>query len=139
MQRLNRPDRRCALAFRPGPGVGLDRLAFGITGRFGARPRGSLGFRRRRLRGLGLSFPGQAGNRCVDLHFLGALGDQDFLDDAFVDGLHLHRGLVGLDFGDHVAGSDGVTDLDVPLGQRALFHGGRKRRHQDVGHATTSV
>ncbi len=61
----------------------------------------------------------------------GAGGDQDLADRAFVDGLDLHGRLVGLDLGDHVAGLDLVAFLLQPLGERALFHGGRERGHQN--------
>ena len=68
----------------------------------------------------------------VDLHVLGALGDDDLADLALVDRLDFHRRLVGLDLGDHVAGGDGVALLDVPLGELALLHRGRERGHGDV-------
>ena len=67
-----------------------------------------------------------------------ALGNQDRLDHALVDRLDLHGRLVGLDLGDHVAGLHRVAHLHVPLGERALLHGGRQGRHQDVGHAAIS-
>src|SRR5262249_28591596 len=44
--------------------------------------------------------------------------------------LDLHGGLVGLDLGDDVAGLDLVALLLDPLGEVALFHGGRQRGHQ---------
>ena len=63
-------------------------------------------------------------------------------DDPFtwgillVDRLDLHGRLVGLDLGDDVARLDRVPLLLEPLGQVALFHGGRERGHQDGdGHA----
>ena len=51
----------------------------------------------------------QEGDHVVDRHALGALGDQQAPDGAFVDGLDLHGRLVGLDLGDHVAGGDLVA------------------------------
>ena len=42
-------------------------------------------------------------DRRVHLHALGPLGDQDLADDAFIDGLEFHRGLVSLDFRHDVA------------------------------------
>ena len=56
----------------------------------------------------------------------------DLRDRALVDRLDLHRRLVGLDLGDHVAGGDLVALLDVPLGEIALLHRGRQRGHEDV-------
>ena len=50
------------------------------------------------------AFRSEHGDRRVDLHALGALGDQDLAERALVDGLDLHRRLVGLDLGDDVAG-----------------------------------
>ncbi|MNS87384.1 hypothetical protein D3C72_1213260 [compost metagenome] len=96
----------------------------------------SLGGGRRRGRA---AFILQAGDRGVDLHAFSAFGDQDVGDFAFIDGLDLHRGLVSLDLGDHVAGGDNIPDLDVPLGQNALLHGRRQGRHQDVGHLAVSA
>ena len=72
-------------------------------------------------------------DRRVDLHALGAFGDQQLRHLALVDRLHLHGGLVGLDLGDDVAGLDGLAFLDQPLGELALLHGGRQRGHQDLG------
>ncbi len=43
------------------------------------------------------------GDRGVDLHALGALRNEDFLDGAFIDRLDFHGRLVGFDFGQHVA------------------------------------
>jgi hypothetical protein len=74
----------------------------------------------------------QHGDRCVDLHTLGALIDQDLADDALVDGFDLHGRLVGLDFGDHVAGGHAVAFLFQPFGQIALFHRRGERRHQNI-------
>ncbi len=93
--------------------------------------------RRRRLRGhrrRNAIAALQPGDRGVDLHLLGPLGHQERLDHALVDRLDLHGRLVGLDLGDHVAGPHRIADLHVPLGERALLHGGRQGRHQHVGH-----
>ena len=49
-----------------------------------------------------------------------------------VDRLDLHRRLVGLDLGDHVARLDGVALLLEPLGEVADLHGRRQGGHQDV-------
>ena len=81
-----------------------------------------------------LAFAQHQRDRGVDLHAFGALGDQDLLDLAAIDAFDFHRRLVGLDLGQHVAGLDGVADLDQPFGEFALFHGGRERGHQDIGH-----
>ena len=81
----------------------------------------------------------QPRDRRIDLHVLGALGHENFQHLALIDGLDLHGRLVGLDLGDDLAGLDRVTRLDVPFGQRALFHRGRQRGHQNVGHAEAST
>ena len=67
----------------------------------------------------------------VDLYALGARGHQDLAHDAVIDGLELHRGLVGLDFGQEVAGGDAVPFLDEPLGEGAFLHRRRQGGHQD--------
>ena len=82
-----------------------------------------------------LALPEQPRDGCVDLHVFRAFSDQDGVDDAFVDGLDLHGRLVGLDLGDDVAGLHRIAGLDQPFGERALLHGRRQRRHEDVGHA----
>ena len=38
-----------------------------------------------------------------------------------------------------LAGGDRVSRLDVPFGQRALFHRGRQGRHENVGHGQAST
>jgi len=65
---------------------------------------------------------------------LGAFRHKYFGDHAFVDGFDFHRGFVGFDLGDDLAGFDSVAGFDVPLGEIALLHGGRQRGHGDVGH-----
>ena len=74
----------------------------------------------------------QHGDRRVDLHALRAFGHEDLAERAFVDRLEFHRRLVGLDLGEDVAGLDLVAFLLVPLGELALGHGRRQRRHQDL-------
>jgi hypothetical protein len=101
-------------------------LGRGGLGRFS----GGRGLGGRRSRAFALA--GQLGDRGVDLDVLGPGLDQDGFDHAFIDGFDFHRRLVGLDLGDHVAGLDGVADLDVPLGEGPLLHGGRQGGHQDV-------
>jgi hypothetical protein len=64
----------------------------------------------------------------VDLHALGAFGHEDLADHALVHGLEFHRGLVGLDLGEDVAGRHGVAFLDQPFGERAVLHRGREQR-----------
>ena len=56
-----------------------------------------------------LAFFEQDGDRLVDLDPLGALGNDDLAEPAFVDRLVFHRRLVGLDLGDDVAGMDLVA------------------------------
>ena len=53
-------------------------------------------------------------------------------EDTIIKCLHLHRGLVGLDFGDHVADLDRVADVLVPFDESALGHGIRELGHFDV-------
>ena len=72
-------------------------------------------------------------DRCVDRNVLGAVGDQDFGEHTFVNGLHFHGGLVGLDLGENVAGLDFVAFFLEPFGKLALLHGRRKGGHQNVG------
>jgi hypothetical protein len=78
------------------------------------------------------AFAQKHGNGRIDLHAFAAFGNQDLADAAFIDRLEFHGGLVGLDFGENVAGLDGVAFLHQPAGKLALFHGGRQSGHQDV-------
>ena len=73
------------------------------------------------------------GDRRIDRDVVGAFRHQNLAERAFVDRLHFHGGLVGLDLGDHVAGLDGVAFLLEPLGEVALLHRGRQRGHEDFG------
>ena len=86
-------------------------------------------------RGGGEGFAGfdEHGDGGIDLHALGAVGDEDFAEHALIDRLDLHGGLVGLDFGDDIAGADHIAFLFEPARQGALGHGRRQGRHQDVG------
>ena len=79
--------------------VGLFALGAGLAAARAAGPSG-------RARISVLAFARQDRDRRSDLHSIGALGDQDLGDRAFVDSLELHRRLVGLDFGQDVAGFD---------------------------------
>ena len=104
------------------------RAPGGAAAAFGA---GALAGRsRRRLRILALA--GQHGDQLVDRHVGGAFRHDDLGQRALVDRLDLHRGLVGLDLGDHVAGLHLLAFLLQPLGEIALLHRGRERGHQDV-------
>ncbi|SPU46072.1 Uncharacterised protein [Brevundimonas diminuta] len=116
---------------RSGRGFSLWSLSLGRfrLSRFGR----SFGLLGRRRHGVA----GQAGDRGVDLHALGAFRHQNLQHFALIDGFDFHRRLVGLDLGDDVARRDGVADLDVPFGQDALFHRRRQGGHQDIGHAIT--
>ena len=58
----------------------------------------------------------QCGDGGVDLDALGAGGDQQCADHTFIDGLELHRGFVGFDLGQNIAGFDGIASLDQPFG-----------------------
>ncbi len=134
----------------PGQGRGEEASAVGFRGRC----RRSSGFGRFRFRrdfrlhrrldvfhrgrnihdGIGLlTFIQQHRDGSVDLHAFAAFRHQDLADLALVHRFEFHRGLVGLDFGQDVAGFYGVAFFHQPFGQLALLHGGRKRGHQDVG------
>ena len=79
-----------------------------------------------------LAVLGDHRDRRVDGHVLRPIRDQDLRQRALVDRLDLHRRLVGLDLGDDIAGTDAIAFLLQPLGQRALLHRRRQRRHKDV-------
>ena len=82
-----------------------------------------------------LAFAEQDRDGLVHRDAFGALADEDLAERAFLDRLDLHRRLVRLDLGHDVAGRDRIAFLDQPLGELALFHGGRQRGHQDrYGH-----
>ncbi len=129
------------LGARRNIGIGGQRLA--RRGRSRRRRRnasrcGSLRHRRggsrrggRRIGGA-LALAQHARDRRVDLDVLGAFRDENLAQSTFVHRLELHGRLVGLDLGDHIARLDRVTFLLQPLGKLALFHRGRKRRHQNV-------
>ena len=125
---------RDSLVLRGGAGRGLGRRCCLRRRSF------LLGRRRLRSRGLSLgrgrctaALPGCEGRRGVlallaedrdrsaELEGLALLGHQ-LQDDAGVEGLELHRRLVGLDLGDHLTALDLVADGDVPLGDHALLH-----------------
>ena len=92
---------------------------------------------RRRASGrLGaLAFAGDEGDDRADLHLVGAFGNEDLRDRAFVDRLELHGRLVGLDLGEQISGGDGVAFLDQPFGERALLHRRRQSGHLEFdGH-----
>jgi hypothetical protein len=63
---------------------------------------------------------------------VGSFGNQDLAHRAFVGGFDFHRRFVGLDLGDDVARLDAVALFLEPLGQIALFHRGRERRHEYI-------
>ncbi len=72
-------------------------------------------------------------DRPVDLHMLGALGHEDRAHPPVLGGLDFHRRLVGFDLGDDIAGAHGIALAHHPFGELPLFHGGRQRRHEDLG------
>src|SRR5579864_127921 len=85
-----------------------------------------------------LAFLRHYGDELVDRHVIGAFRHHDLGHDAVIDGFVFHGRLVGLDLGDDVAGLDRVAFLLEPLGEIALLHRGRQRRHEDVdGHGAT--
>ena len=91
--------------------------------------------RRRRLieRRPVLAVAEQQRDRRVDRDALGPVRHQDAAERALVDRLDLHRRLVGLDLGDHVARRDGVALALEPAREVALGHGRRQGGHQDLG------
>ena len=95
----------------------------------------SLGrFRRLSLRsGCGIRLANDGDGR-VDLHVLGAGRHENGSERTLVHGFHFHGGLVGLDLGDDIAGLHHVAHVLEPLGELALFHGGRQGGHEDGWH-----
>jgi hypothetical protein len=116
---------RCARGLRLGLWLRLGRRR-GLSGLLGGRGRSVL------ERGGVLAIGQDHGDRRIHRDVRGALGHQDLAKRALVDRLHLHGGLVGFDFGDHVAGLDLVALVLDPLGEVALLHGGRERGHQHL-------
>ena len=94
--------------------------------------RGRLLRRRSGFAGLVFALEPEHGDRRIDLDVLRARRNQDAGERALVDRLDLHRRLVGFDFCDDVAGRHGIAFLLQPFGKRALLHGRRKRRHQNI-------
>ena len=80
-----------------------------------------------------LAFAGQHGDDRIDRDVLCPLRHHDLGERALVDRLVFHRGLVGLDLGDHIAGLDLVALLLQPARKIALLHRRRQCRHEDVG------
>ena len=68
------------------------RVAAGRTQRFGV-----------------FSIAGDDADDVIDRHVLCAFGDDDLGEHALVDGLDLHRRLIGLDLGQHVARLDRIA------------------------------
>ena len=77
-----------------------------------------------------LALLGQNQNQVADRHGR-ALFDADLRHGGVVKHLHLHGRLVGFHVGDRVARGHAVALLDVPLEQRALFHGVGQAGHGD--------
>ena len=94
------------------------------------------GFRLETIQACGVfAFFQQQSDWPVHCHSLRAGRNENAAEDALIDSLHLHRRLVGLDFGDGVAGRNGVALSFQPLCQRSLCHCRGKGRHQDFdGH-----
>ena len=65
-----------------------------------------------------------------------AFFDVEFGQFAFVERLHFHRRLVGLDFGQDVADFDVVTGFFAPFDEGALEHGVAQFGHGDDRHGT---
>ena len=136
MQPASRPPATAAAASRARSGrrrraVEMRCRLLGSRGRPGFL--GSLSARRRGIQcGCILAVAQNHGDRRVDRHVIGSFRHQNLAERPLVDRLHLHGGFVGLDLGDHVTGLDRVALPLVPLGDVALLHGGRERRHQDL-------
>ena len=77
------------------------------------------------------AFFGENGDHRADLYAFGACFHCDRGNGAFVHSFEFHRRLVGFDFGHDVTGTDRITRLHKPFGERALLHGGRKGGHLD--------
>ena len=108
--------------------------------RFRYRPAPPRLSRRRRLRDRtgrlrnrdnlrAFAFGIQPQDRGIHLDAFRAFGDDEACDDSFLHRLDFHGRLVGLDFGDHVAGTDPVALGDEPFGERPFRHGRRQCRH----------
>jgi hypothetical protein len=122
---------RHALGLHVGNGRGLRRARTGAGGASPAPLGRGPGGRRRHV--LALARQDRDGGVHGDV--VGAVGDQDLGEHAFIDGLDLHGRLVGLDLGQDVAGLDLVAFVLQPFGQFALLHGGGEGRHENVcGH-----
>ena len=67
---------------------------------------------------------------------LTTLGNVDIGENAFLKGLHLHGGFVGLDLGEDVTHLDLVTLLLAPAQEGALRHGVAQFGHRDLGHGS---
>jgi hypothetical protein len=66
---------------------------------------------------------------------LSAAGGENLEEGAVEEALEFHRGFVGLDLGEHVAGLHDIAFLLQPFCQRAHRHGVAEFRHfDDVGH-----
>ena len=61
------------------------------------------------------------GDQPADRHAR-AFGDDPLQEHAVVVDLQVHRRLVGLDLGDHVAGGDGVAFFSEPRDEDAFLH-----------------
>ncbi len=92
--------------------------------------RRDLGLRSRNRRCL-LAIGNQQRDRTVHGDMLGAFGNKNSAEPSVLGHLDFHRRLIGLDFGDNVAGAHVIALAHEPLGERALLHGGRKLRHKD--------
>ena len=65
----------------------------------------------------------------VDLDAFAAFGNQKRAHNAFVDGFKLHRGLIGFNLCNHIAGLNLIAFFDQPFRQRAFLHRRRQRGH----------
>jgi hypothetical protein len=69
----------------------------------------------------------------VHRHIVGVVRHQNLGQNALIDRLDLHGGLIGLDLGQDIAWLHLLALGLQPLGELALLHRGREGGHQDVG------
>ena len=72
--------------------------------------------------------------------YLGTGVGENFEDRAVEKALELHRRFIGFNFGEDVAGLDGIAFFFKPFAQRAHRHGVAEFRHfDDIGHGAKSL
>ena len=121
----------------------LTTLPFGLVGSLGFRRRGAAVHGcflwRRRRRGDILARGGDDADRRIHGDILGAVGDEDFRQCAFVDRFDFHSRLIGLDLREHIAGFDRIAFFFEPFGELAFLHSRREGGHQNIGRHRKSL